>query len=140
MKISVKSDYGLRAMLELALVHGKGTSNIYEIAKKQNIPKRYLEHLLLALKNDGLVDSFRGKAGGYRLAGEPRNIRVGDIVRAIEGGIDILPKNKKGARGGMVAGVWVSVQDAVEKVLDSMTLEDLVIEKQKGEKNLIYII
>ncbi|MBI5700164.1 Rrf2 family transcriptional regulator [Candidatus Saganbacteria bacterium] len=140
MKISVKSEYGLKAMLELALVHGKGTSNIYEIAKKQNIPKRYLEHLLLALKNAGLVDSFRGKDGGYRLAKEPGKMRVGDIVRAIEGGIDILPKNRKGAGGGVVFGVWVSVQNAIEKVLDSMTLEDLVAEKQKGEKNLIYII
>lgn len=140
MKISVKSDYGLRAMLGLALVHGKGTSNIYEIAKKQNIPKRYLEHLLLALKNYGLVDSFRGKAGGYRLSREPRNIRVGDIVRAIEGGIDILPKSQKGARKDVAAGVWVSIQAAMEKVLDSLTLEDLAIEKQKGEKTLNYII
>ncbi|MFA4906243.1 MAG: Rrf2 family transcriptional regulator [Candidatus Margulisiibacteriota bacterium] len=134
MKISVKSEYGLRAMLELALIHGKGTSNIYEIARKQSIPKRYLEHLLLALKNYGLVDSFRGKAGGYRLAKVPGKIRVGDIVRAIEGGIDILP------RGEVVFGVWASVQKAVEKVLDSITLEDLVAEKQKDEKNLIYII
>lgn len=139
MKISAKCDYAMRAMLELAIGYGKGSSTIHKIAKAQGIPKRYLEHLLLELKKYGLVNSYRGKEGGYSLAKQPANIKVGDIVRAIEGSVDILPKIKT-RRADIIANVWGSIQAAVEKVLDSITLEDLKIKKQRLEKTLTYYI
>jgi Rrf2 family protein len=140
MKISAKCDYALRAMLELALRYEKGASNIHEIAQKQNIPKRYLEHLLLSLKKYGLVVSYRGKEGGYKLAKRSKSIKVFDIIRAIEGLFDICPKGRAIQRKDAVSDVWVSIQSAVENVLDSITLEDLAAKKQRVEKTLTYNI
>ena len=122
------------------MVYGKGTSNIYEIAKKQNIPKRYLEHLLLALKKYGLVDSLRGKSGGYKLVKRPKNIKLGDIIRAVEGSVDILPKSQVETKKDIVTDVWGSIQVAIENVLDSITLENLVAKKRRAEKTLTYYI
>ncbi|MBU0501794.1 MAG: Rrf2 family transcriptional regulator [Candidatus Margulisbacteria bacterium] len=140
MKISVKCDYALRAMLELALEYGVQTSNIHEVARRQGIPKRYLEHLLLTLKRSGLVVSFRGKEGGYKLAKKPKLIKLGDIIRAIEGDLDITPKVKAVLKKGTISDVWLSIQGAVVGVLDSITLEDLVNKKRLSEKTLTYYI
>lgn len=141
MKISAKCDYALRAMLELALRHGKGASNIHEIARKQNIPKRYLEHLLLSLKKYGLVDSYRGKQGGYSLAKHPGDIRVGEIVEAVEGPIDLLPKRRrKGVKKDIIFDVWATAQKLVTEVLNSITLEELANKRRQADRNYIYNI
>src|SRR3989338_974472 len=118
MRISNKCDYALRAMLELALGYGQKTSNIQGIARRQGIPKRFLEHLLLNLKKAGLVTSFRGNVGGYTLSKLPKKIKVGDIVRAIEGSIEIAPKERRGTRGDMIGEVWNALQAAATTVLD----------------------
>ncbi|MFH1347500.1 MAG: Rrf2 family transcriptional regulator [Candidatus Margulisiibacteriota bacterium] len=82
MKFSIRVQYGLQAMLELALKYGGGPIQIADIAKNQKIPIRYLEQLLLVLKRRGVVASTRGKHGGYSLAKHPSDIAVLEIIEA----------------------------------------------------------
>src|SRR5947208_11165680 len=84
-KVSQKTEYAMRAMIELALRRGAGLSSAKAIAESQRIPLRFLEQQLGALHKAGLVESFRGAGGGCRLAKEPAAVTVADIVDAIEG-------------------------------------------------------
>src|SRR5574341_105476 len=87
MKISTKGDYATRALQDLALHYGEGPIPIEAIAKRQALPARYLEQLLLALKRAGFLTSKRGVNGGYYLAKPPREITLGQIIRAVDGPI-----------------------------------------------------
>ena len=90
MKITTKGRYGVRAALELALGYGSGPVMVREIAEKQDISERYLEHILNRLRTAGLLRSTRGAKGGYELSRPPAEITVGDIVRTLEGPLDIV--------------------------------------------------
>lgn len=85
MKLSKKSEYGLRALLELALVHGKQTLQRHQIATRQHIPVEFLEQILLALKRAGLLSSRRGVKGGYTLIKSPDEITLGQVIRILDG-------------------------------------------------------
>jgi Rrf2 family protein len=87
MKITFKGDYALKALLDLSSHFGKSQS-IEEIAKRQDIPAKFLEQILLWLKKGGFVKSIRGKKGGYLLARDPKNITMGQALRYIEGPIE----------------------------------------------------
>ena len=78
------------ALIKLAREHGGGPIAISEIADSEQIPRRFLEGILLALRNMGLVNSVRGKAGGYRLAKEPSEIRLAEVITAFEGSVGML--------------------------------------------------
>jgi len=140
MNISAKTDYTLRAVFELAQNRIEGTSSISEIAKRQSIPKRYLEHLLLMLKKAKLVDSIRGKKGGYVLKRNPESITVGEVIRSVEGPVNIAPKTRVPRKFDPVSETWESIQDAIEKLLDSITVADLLEKKLAAEKTLTYYI
>lgn len=140
MRISSQCDYAVRASFVLALNFGKESLSIQEIADDQDIPKRFLEHLLLSLKNAGLVKSNRGKDGGYQLAKDPEKIRVSDIFKAIEGTTDVLPQNKVGSKSVLVSEVWDKVQESVIEVLQSVSLQDLVDKSHKLRKSVMYHI
>ena len=84
MKVSKKSDYALRVLFDLVDQYGKGPLSIRELAQRSAIPKRFLEHILLDLKARGWVDSQPGKYGGYVLAQDPRDIRMGEVVRVFD--------------------------------------------------------
>ena len=84
MKISKKSDYALRVLFDLVENYGKGPVSIRELALRSDIPKRFLEHILLDLKAHGWVDSLPGKYGGYTLAQDPQKIRMGEVVRIFD--------------------------------------------------------
>jgi len=130
MKLSTKGRYGVRAALELALRYGSGPVMVREIAESQDISERYLEHILNALRASGIVKSTRGARGGYELAKPPATVAVGEIVRALEGPLDIVScTSDKDCRRTMTCvamEVWSEVRDAIERVLDSVTLEDMV--------------
>ena len=92
MKASVKSDYACRAVEALALHHpDTRPMRIEDIARKEAIPSNYLVQILIELKSKGLIQSRRGKAGGYMLAKTPKEITVGDVLRAIQGDILEMP-------------------------------------------------
>jgi Rrf2 family transcriptional regulator, cysteine metabolism repressor len=126
MKLSTKGRYGARAALELALRYGKGPVMVKEIAETQNISERYLEHILNSLRVSGLVKSTRGAHGGYELAKPPAQITLGEVIRSLEGPIEIVActEEKVCTRSQLCVtyGIWCEVRSAVENVLDSISL------------------
>ncbi len=88
--LTQKTRYSMLAMVRLAKEYGKGTLMINEIAKSERIPKRFLESILLELKNNGFLNSKLGKNGGYSLIKDPKNITLLEIVRLFEGSIAML--------------------------------------------------
>lgn len=140
MKLSTKSTYGLRAMLNIALGDNKETVSIMAISRTEGISVSYLEQLLNKLRRGGLVRSVRGPGGGYVLAKKPAGITVGDIVKNLEGGI--YPVHCVAMRGSganackKAAGcipkiVWQKLADSINDCLESITLKDLCLEARK---------
>ncbi|MCQ2559623.1 MAG: Rrf2 family transcriptional regulator [Clostridia bacterium] len=139
MKLSTKGHYGLKAIFDLAL-HSKTKEPIplKIIAQRQNLSEYYLEQLFATLRKAGLVKSVRGASGGYLLAREPAEIRVGDIIRALEGPIDLVECVSEsgepdcGNAGNCITrSVLARVRDSITEVLDSTTLEDMCREAQE---------
>lgn len=119
-------------MLEIALQHAKGPVPIHVIAEHQNLSSRYLEQLLIPLKQNGLVKSVRGSQGGYILGREADKITVGDIIRALEGPIspvdcvnELNPDECDRAEFCVTRRIWSKLRDSMNQVLDSYSLEDL---------------
>lgn len=138
MKLSTKGRYGLRAMLEMALNEEHGPMATRTIAEHQGLSERYLEQLLIPLKQAGLVKSVRGSQGGYILGRKPKNITVGDIIRVLEGPIapvdcvsEVNPDECDRSDYCVTRGIWSQVRDAISDVLDSYSLEDLVTESRE---------
>jgi Rrf2 family protein len=131
MRISAKGEYAIRAVLDLALHQDDGLVPIQDVAARQTIPQRYLEHVLLLLKRAGLLASKRGSAGGYRLARLPGDLSVGDVLRAIEGRVTALEvAGRDPSRGREVAPdlaeLWQELSAAVSTVVDRTTFAELV--------------
>lgn len=136
MKLSLKGEYALRALLVLALGYKDDDSvvRIQEISKKQNIPKRFLEQILNDLRTAGIVESRRGIAGGYRLRRSPARITLAEIIRTVEGPLAPVscvserfyakcscPDESRCA----VRSVMKEVRDAIVDVMDRLTLAEL---------------
>ena len=144
MKLSTRSRYGIRAILELALHAGQGPLRIKSISKNQDISVKYLEQILALLKSGGFARSTRGAKGGYVLAKPAEQIKLSDVFNCLEGPFispECLEDNKYCNRAADCATreVWASVWQSVKNVLDSITLQDLV-DRAKSKKNLNYQI
>ena len=144
MKIGYKSDYALKALLELALRYndgGKKAIPITEIAKFGDMPKQFLEQILLTLVRGGFVRSKRGAGGGFFLARPPRDITVGQVLRFVEGPIEPIECVKDGYGGCgdlkscIFRNVWKEVAGAISIVVDTLTFEELVLRYK--EKNSV---
>ena len=141
MKITYKGDYALKAIFQLALHHDGeegGVMSISEIARSGDMPTKFLEQILLALRKGGFVKSKRGINGGFSLARPARDIAVGEIVRFIEGPIEPIScvkedkyKGCKDMASCIFRGVWKEVALATSKVVDNLTLADLVVRYKK---------
>lgn len=150
MKISSRGRYGVRAMFELALHHNEGSIPLKIVAQNQDISENYLEQLIASLRKAGLVKSIRGAQGGYMLAKDPGEITVGDIVRVLEGPLDLVEcvKETHGDQGCCKADecvtrmVWAKLRDKINEVLDETTLADMCeeMEKNKGQHCYMYYI
>jgi Rrf2 family transcriptional regulator, cysteine metabolism repressor len=136
MKVSTRVHYGLRAMTELARSYGdQRLLSLSEIARNEDLPLAYLEQLVGELRRAGRVEGTRGVHGGYRLSRGPAKITVGDIYRVLEGEVapvdctaeDYLPGTCARDLVCMSRSIWDRVQAAILGVLDSTTLDDLVI-------------
>ncbi len=130
MKLSTKARYALRAMLELAIREGTGPIQLNQVAKAQAISPKYLEQIAMPLRNAGLLRSERGPAGGYELARPATAITALDIVRAVEGPINLLEcvgDTTVCTRADSCAarGLWRRVSVAINEVLDDTSLADL---------------
>ncbi len=133
MKFSVKTEYGLRAMIELALRNGDGLVGAREIAARQQIPERFLEQQITALKRAGLVISQRGAAGGCSLARAPEEITVLEVIEALDGlviDMDCISNNKvhncSQFSQCVIQEVWQKSQGKLREYLGSVTIDDLV--------------
>lgn len=140
MKISAGSDYACRALLELALNWpGRKLVQVSVIAKKQNIPIKYLEQILIELKNIGMVESVRGKQGGYRLVKEPRKISLGELMRKTRGPLlQIADAAEK--RESVFTPIWKETEEAIAKVLDKINFEDIANKAKSTEGAMVYQI
>ena len=146
MKLSVRGEYALRALLVLGLDYLEDDSvvRIQEISKRQNIPKRFLEQILNDLKSAGIVESKRGVAGGYRLKVPPERVTLAEVIRYIEG--PLAPVSCVSARYYErcscpdeekcgIRSVMKEVRDAIVKILENVTLAQLCerVRKLQGE-------
>jgi Rrf2 family transcriptional regulator, cysteine metabolism repressor len=131
---STRGEYGVRLMMELARHYGAGPVSLTEMADHESLPRPYLEQLVISLREAGLVLSTRGARGGYTLAAAPAEIKMGAVVRALEGPIapmvcaseDPLHAGICGRTGFCNVNVlWVKVRNAITDALDSVTLADL---------------
>ncbi|MBN2201117.1 Rrf2 family transcriptional regulator [bacterium] len=134
MKISYKTDYALKAILDLAVQSDSGKAvSITDIAGRQDIPVPFLEQIMLLLKKAGVVQSKTGKGGGFFLLKKPEEITVGEIVRLIEGPIEPIACGVRGVPSGCAEEgrcafqeVWLKVADAVSDVVDNATFADIM--------------
>jgi Rrf2 family protein len=136
-KLSSKGRYSVRAMFDIAF-HGEGASaQIKDIAERQGIPPRFLEQIFQDLRRAGLVSSKRGPRGGYQLSRQPREITVGDIIRAVEGPVSLCATDEEPTENGDAAsiavteGVFRDLSERVEACFGDVSLEDLSDRAQK---------
>ncbi len=135
MKLSTRSRYGTRIVLELARHFGGKPVQVSAIAKIQKIPVKYLEQLIRTLKKADLITSVRGSKGGHQLCQKPEKITVGQIVRMFEGQTDLVkcvssPENCEMADNCQVRNVWIEATNAMYEKLDNITIADLIYESQ----------
>jgi len=147
MRITYKGDYALKTILELALRYGRGrAATIHELAKQADIPIKFLEQILLDLKRGGFVESRRGKVGGYLLAKDPSRIKLGEVIRFIDGPIEpvaCVGNSYKGCREMnrcIFRGIWADITAATAKVIDNIDFEDLARKNKKAGSALVYQI
>ena len=142
MKISTRGRYGTRVLLDLALREGKEPVPLKDIARRQQISLLYLEHLISPLVAAGMIRSTRGARGGVRLARSPQEIRLSEVIGLLEGSIvavgcvgdpDACPRSELCA----TRDIWSELKKAMDRVLESKTLQDLVeMQKQKRKADV----
>jgi Rrf2 family protein len=145
MRITYKGDYALKTLLYLALNEGR-LSTIQKIAKNLDIPVKFLEQVLLELKRAGFVNSKRGKIGGYFLAKPAKDIRLGEVIRFIDGPLEPIAcvdnnyKDCQDIKFCVLRKIWQEITEKISSFVDKISFEDLVNEVKKKEKELVYII
>ena len=142
MKLSTKGRYAVRAMLDLAQHYKDGLVLAKDVARRQGISERYLEHLFISLKTEGLIKSVRGAHGGFSLTKPPDKIKLIEIIRVCEGPLalvgcvvdaSVCPRSSQCA----ARDVWSELQAAMTEVLGSKTLQDLIGSQQAKEQSSV---
>lgn len=127
MKLSVKLDYACRALARMAFRLPSGElSRIEELAEVEKIPANYLVQILGDLRNGGLIESRRGKQGGYLLAKAPEEISLREVIGLVQGDVFSSVANPSGASGESVAGAWKVLQDCFEAKASELTIKDMM--------------
>lgn len=137
MKISTKGRYALRMLLDLAEHQTEGYIALKDIARRQEISKKYLEQIVPILNRSDILLANRGFQGGYRLAKSPAQYTVGEILRITEGSLapvsclDTTPINCSRSAGCPTLPVWQGLYQVINEYLDSITLQDLLNQQQE---------
>ena len=131
MKLSTRSRYGTRMMLDLAQRYDQGPVQIGDVSKRENISVKYLEQLIIPLKKAHLITSVRGPKGGHMLSKPPEEITVGEIVRILEGGINLSscienPEVCDRTSDCLTRGLWKEATKAMYEKLNSATLSKMI--------------
>ena len=146
MRINCKGDYALKTILDLALNYGNGVVTISDLAQRAHIPAKFLEQVLLDLKRGGFVESKRGKFGGYFLAQAPSQIKLGEVIRFMNGPIEpiaCIEKNYSDCHDMykcVFRNIWQEVARTTSNIIDNITFEDLVNQVKTQSKTVIYQI
>jgi Rrf2 family protein len=144
---TAKEDYGIRAVLDIALNRTSAPIQAREIAARQSIPEQFLEQVLATLRRAGIIRSVRGAAGGYDLARAPEQTTVGDIVRALSGPFvpiqctnedDLIRCPEQDSCS--VSHFWFRLKEAVEGVLNGTTIQDLVDHQNRVRQTRSYMM
>jgi Rrf2 family transcriptional regulator, cysteine metabolism repressor len=141
MKISQKGLYALQAMMMLARHHDQGAIRIRDIAYEEDLPEKFLELILLELKNARIVESVRGAKGGYQLRRPPSDIRLSEIIRLIDGALapfgdaeQLRNLIDRDAEHRALYRVFLEIRDAAARILENTTLADIVSPGAAGVK------
>lgn len=133
MKVSRRGLYALEALVHLAAAHERGLVKIHEIAQAESIPVKFLEGILVTLKNARIVASERGREGGYRLRRPPAEIMVGEVVRVVDGplapfgdAVELARRVRTEPRHPGLFALFLDVRNAAARILDHTSLADLV--------------
>jgi Rrf2 family cysteine metabolism transcriptional repressor len=147
LRLSKRTEYGLRAVVQLARLWPAGFIQSRDLAQQEDLPNKFLEAILLALRRGGFLESKVGSGGGYRLSRAPKEIGVGDLIRRLEGRMTI--KEKEGVSTADMSPGKAAVKlvnerltDAMDDVLDKMSLEQLMEQVNKAvnvQQSMYYI-
>jgi Rrf2 family protein len=145
MKLTMKGDYGLRAMVDMAMYYGQGPIESSDIASRQYVPEQYLDQILIVLRKEGLIRSVRGPKGGHMLARPPAEITMAEVMQALEGYVppmECLPNPDfcKLSPGCSLRGVWQQIDEMTQKILTTTTIEDLAQRHHSGNAETMYYI
>ena len=146
MRLTYKCDYALKTILDLAVHYGGGPVSMHELAKRQDMPLKFVEQILLSLKRAGFVKSRRGNVGGYLLARHPSQITVGEVVRYIDGPLEPIActdERYKDCRDTVrcaFRSIWQEVGRETARIVDAVTFEDLVKKTSRSANTPSYQI
>lgn len=145
MRLSKQTEYGLRAVVQLARMGPRTYVQSRDLAQDESLPAKFLEAILLTLRRGGFLESKVGREGGYRLARPPREIVVGDLVRRLEGRLSLREgriSNEMSSGEVAVGFLNQKLTEATDDVLDRLTLEQLVehTNKAAGQNQQMYYI
>lgn len=145
MKLSKRTEYGLRAIVALARLNPDTFVQSKDLSKQEQLPNKFLEAILLTLRRGGFLDSKVGAGGGYRLTRHPKDISVGEIIRRLEGRLsvkDSSPHNESSPGPVAVRLINDKLTQATDEVLDNITLEQLMehIARASSQANAMYYI
>ena len=138
MRLSTRSRYGTRAVLDIALHGDSGPVTLKEMSRRQDLSRKYLGQIINQLLTAGILESIRGPRGGYLLSRSPDQIRLGEIIRALDGSVApsrCVENPGVCERNGNCAAreVWTRVKESVESVIDETTVADLVARQKDIE-------
>jgi Rrf2 family cysteine metabolism transcriptional repressor len=141
LKLSTRTRYGTRALLDLARHQGDNLVQLKDIARRQNISLHYLEHIIAPLVGAGIVRSTRGARGGLQLTRRPGEIKLSEVVQLLEGAITpvdcvIDPESCTRSEYCVTREVWGDMKKAIDNTLKAITLQDLV-EREKGKEQSV---
>jgi Rrf2 family protein len=147
LRLSKRTEYGLRAVVQLARLYPTGFVQSRDLAQQEDLPNKFLEAILLALRRGGFLESKVGSGGGYRLSRSPREINVGDLIRRLEGRLTIkesqtVPVAELSPGKVAVRLLNDKLTQATDEVLDKMTLEQLleqIARATSGQQAMYYI-
>ena len=129
MRLSKRTEYGVRAVVQLARMWPQGFVQAKDLAREERLPNKFLEAILLALRRGGFLESKIGRDGGYRLSRAPADIHVGDVIRRLEGRLSVTDTAQVGDRSPGEVAVHLlneKLTEATDAALDDLTLEQLL--------------
>ena len=140
MKVSTKGDYGVRALVELAHHYGEGPMQSATIASRQEVPEPYLDQLLTTLRRAGFIRSVRGPQGGHALIREPGEVKLSEVMEALEGSLAPIacvddPDSCTKSGGCVQRDVWEQVRDATQAILENVSIGDLAEKEREFNRN-----